>query len=232
MNQNKSTKYLKYAIGEIFLVVIGILIALQINNWNEIRKTNNQSVAYLNKIINDLKVDTSNLKVLITKSEKFKQNINKYWDYFNTSDSLNVSMGELLDSINNVESFYLKYYPVNKTFKDMESSGNSALLTDVQRDFLIKLAASQQELEIIIESYIDQAIAENQKSKQLLGFPENFYDKLKLNNTEDRQVQGLLHLHLNTEALYQLYTYVKSRGEAINKLSTEAIQLLENYNHD
>jgi len=38
MNQNKTTKYFKYAIGEITLVVIGILIALQINNWNEERK--------------------------------------------------------------------------------------------------------------------------------------------------------------------------------------------------
>ena len=38
MEKNKTGKYLKYAIGEIILVVIGILIALQINNWNEDRK--------------------------------------------------------------------------------------------------------------------------------------------------------------------------------------------------
>ena len=38
LEQNKTGKYLKYAIGEIILVVIGILIALQINNWNEDRK--------------------------------------------------------------------------------------------------------------------------------------------------------------------------------------------------
>jgi hypothetical protein len=36
--ENKTGKYLKYAIGEIVLVVIGILIALSINNWNEISK--------------------------------------------------------------------------------------------------------------------------------------------------------------------------------------------------
>ena len=40
MEQNKTSRYLKYAIGEIILVVIGILIALQINNWNELRKSN------------------------------------------------------------------------------------------------------------------------------------------------------------------------------------------------
>ena len=36
--QNKVAKYLRYAVGEILLVVIGILIALQVNNWNELRK--------------------------------------------------------------------------------------------------------------------------------------------------------------------------------------------------
>jgi hypothetical protein len=38
MEKNKTGKYFKYAIGEIVLVVIGILIALTINNWNESRK--------------------------------------------------------------------------------------------------------------------------------------------------------------------------------------------------
>jgi hypothetical protein len=38
MEKNKTGKYLKYALGEIVLVVIGILIALSINNWNENRK--------------------------------------------------------------------------------------------------------------------------------------------------------------------------------------------------
>ena len=37
MNEGKTSKYLKYAVGEIVLVVIGILIAIQINNWNNAR---------------------------------------------------------------------------------------------------------------------------------------------------------------------------------------------------
>ncbi len=50
----KSTKYLKYAIGEILLVVIGILIALQINNWNEARKTRIVEIELLKTIKTDL----------------------------------------------------------------------------------------------------------------------------------------------------------------------------------
>ena len=39
LSEGKTVKYLKYAIGEIVLVVIGILIALSINNWNEQKKS-------------------------------------------------------------------------------------------------------------------------------------------------------------------------------------------------
>lgn len=39
--ENKNSKYIKYAIGEISLVMIGILLALQVNNWNEKRKLSN-----------------------------------------------------------------------------------------------------------------------------------------------------------------------------------------------
>ena len=61
MNQNKTTKYFKYAIGEIILVVIGILIALQINNWNEGRKNKKMLGQYTNNLIEDLRKDKSML---------------------------------------------------------------------------------------------------------------------------------------------------------------------------
>jgi len=59
LNEGKTTKYFKYAIGEIVLVVIGILIALQINNWNNQRIANKQMNAFLFAIIEDLKSDVT-----------------------------------------------------------------------------------------------------------------------------------------------------------------------------
>ncbi|MGD1947912.1 MAG: DUF6090 family protein [Croceivirga sp.] len=47
LSENKFSKYLLYAIGEIVLVVIGILIALQINNWSEQQKTKEKELNYL-----------------------------------------------------------------------------------------------------------------------------------------------------------------------------------------
>jgi hypothetical protein len=55
LSENKFSKYLVYAIGEIVLVVIGILIALQINNWNEYRKDRITEKEYLESLESELK---------------------------------------------------------------------------------------------------------------------------------------------------------------------------------
>ena len=52
-----NAKYLKYAIGEIILVVIGILIALSINNWNTGRQQQRELQGYLEKIADNMKQD-------------------------------------------------------------------------------------------------------------------------------------------------------------------------------
>jgi uncharacterized protein DUF6090 len=59
MKTGKTGRYLKYAIGEIVLVVVGILIALSINNWNEKRKKNEQEKFILEKLQVDLASDIS-----------------------------------------------------------------------------------------------------------------------------------------------------------------------------
>jgi len=67
--QNKTGKYFKYAIGEIVLVVIGILIALQINNWNESRKDVQREIKMLFDLHNDIKNNIKNINKGITSLE-------------------------------------------------------------------------------------------------------------------------------------------------------------------
>jgi len=77
MQKNKTGKYMKYAIGEIVLVVLGILIALQINNWNEYRKTQNQLTLNFYNLIENINDD---LYYLNTEAEvhEFRANCFQY----------------------------------------------------------------------------------------------------------------------------------------------------------
>ena len=66
LTENKFSKYLLYAIGEIVLVVIGILIALQINNWNEYQKERKSERLLLSEIRDNLKYDLNDFESNIT----------------------------------------------------------------------------------------------------------------------------------------------------------------------
>lgn len=63
MEKNKTEKYLKYAIGEIILVVIGILIALSINNWNQNRKIIAQEQFILKRLKADIITDVNSILI-------------------------------------------------------------------------------------------------------------------------------------------------------------------------
>lgn len=69
--EGKTNNYLKYAIGEIFLVVIGILIALQINNWNEDRKQLKEEI----EILKNIKSDFANTIIEFEENNGFKKRI-------------------------------------------------------------------------------------------------------------------------------------------------------------
>ena len=69
-DQNRFLQYSRYAIGEILLVVIGILIALQVNNWNEGRKQMNQKEFYIKSLFSDYKY---NLEYLIKRNNEVRQ---------------------------------------------------------------------------------------------------------------------------------------------------------------
>jgi hypothetical protein len=69
MEKNKTGKYLKYAIGEIVLVMIGILLALQINNWNENRVAQARIDTRLINLTADLEIDIKEMTEIIEASK-------------------------------------------------------------------------------------------------------------------------------------------------------------------
>jgi hypothetical protein len=73
-SENKTAAYLRYALGEIILIVIGIMIALQVNDWNQRRILRNNIAQYTNSLKVDLAQDTvlisSRLKLMVTDTTK------------------------------------------------------------------------------------------------------------------------------------------------------------------
>lgn len=68
-DDNKPLKYVRYALGEIFLVVIGILIALQINNWNQNRNEQNKIKEYAVSLIQELEEDIGMIRNIKRQNE-------------------------------------------------------------------------------------------------------------------------------------------------------------------
>ena len=120
--KSKFSKYLLYAIGEIVLVVIGILIALQINNWNENRKEQKKTSAYLAMLSDEIK---TNLKRLDRSTEMAKA----HREYnLNTLKELNSESAKTIDldefyAITTSQGPFSRLELVRSSFDDLINSG-------------------------------------------------------------------------------------------------------------
>ncbi|MDT0559634.1 DUF6090 family protein [Ichthyenterobacterium sp. W332] len=127
MEQNKTGKYFKYAIGEIILVVIGILIALQINNWNQNRLNSNQEQQILLQLKSEFK---ENLKELDAKDTMRKHMINSIEQLFNIKEENSIAefstdtLRSYIAWTNNTPTFD----PVLGTTNELLSSGKLYLI--------------------------------------------------------------------------------------------------------
>jgi len=142
--ENNIAKYLRYAIGEIFLVVIGILIALQINNWNENRKERLVEIKYLKNLKHDLQNDLFDLVEyksirlgIVNAAHKLLKyaKLNQVDDVYGL-DSLYVTVG-----------MWYEFVPNNNTFEELRSSGNLQLIkNDSIKNLLLDLNKENEEL--------------------------------------------------------------------------------------
>ena len=87
--ENKTGKYFTYAVGEIVLVVIGILIALQINNWNEGRKERLQEQELLTQLQSEFKSNLEQLDQKIAMRETMISSSLKLLDYIDYAETRN-----------------------------------------------------------------------------------------------------------------------------------------------
>jgi hypothetical protein len=121
LKENKFSKYLLYAIGEIVLVVIGILIALQINNWNESRKVNNTAKILAISLIEDLNKDVSFLTETIEFSKQKLEDCDELLSVLKTpKESWDESL--IYEKINIIGQSN-PFFPTDGTYEQIVTSG-------------------------------------------------------------------------------------------------------------
>lgn len=136
LSKGKTGKYLKYAIGEIILVVIGILIALSINNWNENRKINNQELQLLESLQKEFTFNENELD----RSIKRAQSIQKRCETIlkNTGNhEMKLSKKESDSLINWGLLGIITYDPSNGILSDIINSGKIQIIKNEKlKDYL------------------------------------------------------------------------------------------------
>jgi hypothetical protein len=227
LKQQKITQYLTYAVGEIFLVVIGILIALQINTWNELRKVREYEVKMLKELKATLEKDRWYFSTQIPRLANKQNAANRLLSMFENKE-------ENLDTLNRYFSnlrFEVTFQYNSGAYGSIKSGGIDKVSNDSIRakmagiyEFLIPrtdkviegLAASEED-----ENKLVQALTE----REIITM-ENGEKSIQSRFTDPKAIYREEFLHLIQ--IQKRNTFVtKSRLESLIPPLDELIQLLE-----
>ena len=232
LKENKLTRYLIYGIGEIILLVIGILIAVAINNWNINKTHQNREIKYLKNIKLDLRKDLASLKFNLEFRKRKYKGINKLIGQINGQPIEDVT--EL--TINVFHSLMEeRFTPNNSTYNELANSGNLNLITnDTIKILLLELEENYKTNNFGIEhethdyrEFISKPLFKFIKAKQLIPVysgektikqqhitKANFAKLFKSQEYEN----GLVITNLITLDLIGLYETMEIKSKKIIKL--------------
>lgn len=226
LTENKFSKYLLYAIGEIALVMIGILLALQVNNWNESKKESKIRKNYYEQILQDLAKDTTQINkelALVDSNIIFYEN---YKENLPEKETISLVLREFgkFDWTYNIITFN------TNTTESLLSTGDIKLMPDKIRNALLDLKNSQHTLNIGLNSNYKTFRSSSRKAfslgmvNALLDFHPNLKDSI--NRVEDK----ILLLNTMNEAFQLKYftEYNTSRSLKSNLESIEGLAELIN----
>ncbi|NNF86270.1 MAG: hypothetical protein HKM26_06925 [Winogradskyella sp.] len=127
LKENKANKYILYAIGEILLVVVGILLALQINQWNQNRINRNLEVKYSENLLADLLKDQQSLESALQRLNTSASNAESLISQLNKSIPFSDSL--LLAMLRTQINIY-PFYPSKTTINEIYNNSNLNLFRD------------------------------------------------------------------------------------------------------
>ncbi len=108
MSDGKKDAYLRYAVGELLLVIVGILIALQIDNWNDERLEQQQIAEYAQALISDLERDVAMANTIAYEIDLLLRKIETLSEYVENRS---------IEDMRNIDLFYLMRRPYYRPYK-------------------------------------------------------------------------------------------------------------------
>ena len=238
LSEGKTGKYLKYAIGEIILVVIGILIALQINNWNEKEKLKTEELKFL-----------ENFKQSLISDSDF--NTFRFESYEQTKESISILLIHLEQDLPYQDSLKYHFGSITRSwtprvntevFEALKSNDLNLISNDDLRDKLISYYSwSSNVLDPQINKYV-QTIADANStifSSRFNALWNGNYEKYSTTqNFEDLQLEMIPNnfdeLKNDEQFMYflrslknQLYWYIEVSQNDLNNRINDLIKSID-----
>ncbi|MGJ5641349.1 DUF6090 family protein [Formosa sp. S-31] len=207
-------KYILYALGEIFLIVLGILIALQIGKWNENKIRTAKEHSYLSALKTDLNTQIKELDILYDNDILQCQNIETVMKKFSVlgEDHQLDSIYPLINELTNRYTFK----SVNSTFTELNSTGNLDLIHDSNlRSDILKYYQYTSRIEKIVNSN-NSNFVDDIYNKNLLPITLYSLDMMSSNFLDVVGITSIPNAFLPDEPLKQTSRTLISKEE--NKL--------------
>lgn len=187
LTENKISKYLVYASGEIFLVMVGIILALQVNTWNENRKESNTELDILTGIKNDLNDDIIGLTSRVSYDSLIVARTEQLLDIMQNDTT---EYDTTMDKLFGLTDTYVIFHPKKLSYNTLQQKGlsiisNDSLLTKIIRVYDIEYV-NQDDFDDIIKSILINSLNINYKylstGTSIFRKRPNDFKKLKSNN--------------------------------------------------
>ena len=192
LSQNKVSKYLLYAIGEIILVVIGILIAVRINNYNTFEKERKEEFRLLIKFKTDFRQDSIALARLIEKETTVLKNIDSIFRILETENERYLApLASMSQTIANSHIFYTH----SGTYDESISAGKmDVILNDSLREAIFGYYGE-------VKINLSDAVFDKYQTNEIVPA----YMEIMLQNKQAAQVMGLRNPYLENLSVKKLY---------------------------
>ena len=184
LSQNKTIQYLKYAIGEIILVMVGILLALQINNWNEQRKKKKSLQNIYRIIADDLRSDSTEVDTALGFMNDRKEIFERILNDSLTADFIRNDkiIGDILTDIRiiNIEK---RGYNLLKSFENSSATKKDSLAFQIINFYNSSIFYTEKVENLIL----DDLIKTNDLWKR-----NSWYANLMLDNADENFITYML----------------------------------------